>query len=265
MADTPMAGRPRARLLSASRWRAAAQVAGLWCIVLAAAILAFSPVGPDDGVFWLALMFGFACGISFGVIQSWIVDLGIHQTLGGRALYLAIYIAPVEAFVLWAQDDVGEDAMLDFTVIAGAFLGTAGLIIATGFWKRWLPLADRSTESVPLTVISTLAAVVAITVAFSGLSAVLEAREVIATKPDVEDRAVWKSQTFYAWQFWDSIPELEIPQTLGWEREFKTSDWLGGLLVLLFKLLVILPVVAAITDLWRRGKERSHSAHPRQA
>ncbi len=57
-------------------------------------------------------------------------------------------------------------------------------------------------------------------------------------------------QDFYAWHFLKSIPGLNIPETLLMENLFKYRDRLSGLILLVFKLLVIIPVIGSFA-VWK--------------
>lgn len=61
-------------------------------------------------------------------------------------------------------------------------------------------------------------------------------------------------QDFYAGHFLKSIPSLNIPDTLMWETPFKYRDRLSGLILLAFKLLVIIPVIASFA-VWKDVKK----------
>jgi hypothetical protein len=60
-----------------------------------------------------------------------------------------------------------------------------------------------------------------------------------------DDIAVGTLQDFYLWHFLDSIPGLDIPKTLVWERPFTHMDRLSGFVLLGFKIAVIIPVIAS--------------------
>ena len=54
---------------------------------------------------------------------------------------------------------------------------------------------------------------------------------------------------FYMWHFVNLIPGLGIPETLRWTQPYKYSDHLSGAVLLIFKIAVILPVIASF-KLW---------------
>jgi hypothetical protein len=49
---------------------------------------------------------------------------------------------------------------------------------------------------------------------------------------------------YYVWHFLDAIPYREIPRTVGWELGFAYVDHVNPVLLLLYKLVVITPVLA---------------------
>jgi hypothetical protein len=51
---------------------------------------------------------------------------------------------------------------------------------------------------------------------------------------------------FYIWHLLDSIPLLDIPQTIRWAKPYEYSDSLSGWLLLAFKAFVILPLIQAV-------------------
>jgi predicted ester cyclase len=54
---------------------------------------------------------------------------------------------------------------------------------------------------------------------------------------------------FYVWHFVNLIPGLGIPETLRWTQPYQYSDHLSGTVLLIFKIAVILPVIASF-KLW---------------
>jgi hypothetical protein len=64
----------------------------------------------------------------------------------------------------------------------------------------------------------------------------------------------------YLWHFLDAVPLLEVPATLSWERPLVYDDARVGLLVLAFKVVVIVPVLAAFTGYWAWRRARREDA-----
>jgi len=65
---------------------------------------------------------------------------------------------------------------------------------------------------------------------------------------------------FFAWHLLDSIPVLSVTETLRWKEPLGyTSGWVG-LLLLVFKVLVIVPVIATFVAFWRYTREGAGSS-----
>jgi uncharacterized protein (DUF433 family) len=64
---------------------------------------------------------------------------------------------------------------------------------------------------------------------------------------------------FYIWHFLDSVPGLQIPQTLKWAQPYQYSDRLSGFVVLVFKIAVIVPVIGSFV-LWKNVREGAVAA-----
>lgn len=61
---------------------------------------------------------------------------------------------------------------------------------------------------------------------------------------------------FYTWHFLDAIPLLRVNQTLGWDPPLTYKAGTAGLILLLFKIAVIVPVIAAFTGYWKYKDDR---------
>lgn len=92
-------------------------------------------------------------------------------------------------------------------------------------------------------------------VLFATLAFVLADREVIrfgtdqSVAPLVAEPA--DALDFFAWHMLDSIPALEITGTLRWDEPLGYDDAGVGLLLLVFKVVVIAPIVATFVSFWR--------------
>jgi hypothetical protein len=68
-------------------------------------------------------------------------------------------------------------------------------------------------------------------------------------------------QVDFAWNIFNAIPALGIPKTLNWsEPARRFGDHGGGVLMLTFKLLVILPLVSLIAQLVQRPASNTSAA-----
>jgi hypothetical protein len=88
---------------------------------------------------------------------------------------------------------------------------------------------------------------------FAGLSCTLKSADLVATVPNfpVQDNCVVRYTGFYIWHLLDSIPLIEIPQTIRWTVPHDYTDSLSGFILLIFKIMVILPVIKAFV-IWRK-------------
>lgn len=71
----------------------------------------------------------------------------------------------------------------------------------------------------------------------------------VVSAPADEDDFVWRALGFYAWNLLAAAPILEIPQTLNWKPPTTLTDHLGGSLLLIYKLLVIIPLISLVVGL----------------
>jgi hypothetical protein len=62
-------------------------------------------------------------------------------------------------------------------------------------------------------------------------------------------------QDFYMWHFLEAVPLLKVTETLGWKTSLTYDSALVGLVLLLFKLAVIVPVIACLAFYWKNYGE----------
>jgi hypothetical protein len=103
----------------------------------------------------------------------------------------------------------------------------------------------------------TLAIWLLATVSFAGLSAILylHGLATIAPAQALQD-SLWDSAVFYVWKSLDSIPVLEIPETMGWTPAFRFTDHVSPVLLLLYKIVVILPLIETGRLIWQQRQTR---------
>ena len=97
------------------------------------------------------------------------------------------------------------------------------------------------------------------TVSFAGLSAILHLHGLatIAPAQALQD-PLWDSAVnFYVWKSLDSIPVLEIPETMGWTPAFGFTDHVSPVLLLLYKIVVILPLIETGRLIWQQRQTRA--------
>jgi hypothetical protein len=94
------------------------------------------------------------------------------------------------------------------------------------------------------------------TAGFASLSALLVVRGVIPTagKPLPTLDPAWAMFSYYGWHLLDSVPVLDITNTLRWAEPYQFTDRWSSSLLLAYKLLVILPFLAIASLVWRSRK-----------
>ncbi len=76
------------------------------------------------------------------------------------------------------------------------------------------------------------------------------------TNPDgggiaTSELSVDRFMEFFIWHFLDAVPLLKINQTLRWQMQLSYTSAAAGLMVLLFKITVIIPVISAFRAHWK--------------
>jgi hypothetical protein len=94
---------------------------------------------------------------------------------------------------------------------------------------------------------------------FAALSSILADLGYAIFEPAVPRGEFWRLQDLYLWHFMNSVPSLKIPQTLLWEEPFLYKDHLSGVLLLAFKIIVIVPVIASFA-VWNRIRKEKHES-----
>jgi hypothetical protein len=120
---------------------------------------------------------------------------------------------------------------------------TSNLYDPTHWWGFLLPVAN------------TLFIACMATAGFVVVSEFLYRKGLATTSPeqalaDPFNESFNQSFAYYIWSFLDAIPTLEFPQTLGWERPFRYTDPANRVLLLVYKIVLILPMIATSVLIW---------------
>ena len=102
------------------------------------------------------------------------------------------------------------------------------------------------------------------TLCFASLTSTLSDLGRVQFEPAIPRGEFWRVQDFYSWHFFNSIPGLNIPETLLWKKPFTYKDPLTGVVLLLFKLVVIIPVIGSFA-VWNRIRKESKQANQETA
>jgi hypothetical protein len=91
---------------------------------------------------------------------------------------------------------------------------------------------------------------------FAALTSLLYLEGAIAISEPVDrELLIDKTSEVYVWHLFDTVPLLDIPQNLEWELPFEFEDPLGGLLVIVFTAIVILPLIRVVRAIWTGHRE----------
>jgi hypothetical protein len=83
---------------------------------------------------------------------------------------------------------------------------------------------------------------------FAGLTALLHVEGALGFKgePSPEEILIDETSELYVWQLANTLPLLDIPGNLEWEKPIEFEDRIGGFLVVVFTGIVILPLIPAL-------------------
>jgi hypothetical protein len=83
---------------------------------------------------------------------------------------------------------------------------------------------------------------------FASLTALLQREGVLALsgEPIREELLIDKTSELYVWHLANTLPLLDIPGNLEWQKPFEFEDRIGGLLLIVFTGIVILPLIPAL-------------------
>jgi len=185
-------------------------------------VILLALIGGLIGVFFIITPLGVYS--LFGVLTQGLVT---RTTISLQFWVLLIYFALI---VLFVRDFISEDRLrrmmrIDYKHILGPYYSLTFPILFIAF-------------SLPY---------------FSGLSCTLKTINLIRTVPNftVNDNCVGRFGLFYIWHILDSIPLLKIPQTILWSVPHEYHDSLSGLILLIFKVIIVFPVIKAYL-VWRK-------------
>ena len=142
-------------------------------------------------------------------------------------------------------------------------------LLARDRWRRYWLNADGYRPGGPLgfvqPVLSTFYLLMLTTVGFAFLTGFLYVQGLVDVVTETGQRTtlddpVNDATYHYAWGFLNAIPLLEIPKTAGWQQEFRLVDHVSPPLLLLYKLVVILPVIALGRMVIRDRREQQQAS-----
>jgi hypothetical protein len=208
----------------------------------------------------LALVAFVTIAIALGVLSAYfkIVDLGISKffDLWLRFLLWAfVTLIPLAVF-RFVSVYILANFSLPFQILAfvawGLLLAYALLLIATESSRDRLFGMLQAIGGLAPVIYSINVLMVAV-IFFSSVTYVLASHGLLTlTSRTGRPVALESLLDFYVWHFFEGVPLLKVNQTLRWDEPWTYESAAVGWILLLFKLVVIVPVIGAFLGYWNR-------------
>jgi hypothetical protein len=163
--------------------------------------------------------------------------------LVARNLFRTALYAGVPTLLIWLGLEY-ELTWLQVLVLTLAVIAAPFFVVSSLLALRASKIAQRSS---PLMFgLWVIMAATYLTAVFCCLSAVLYSHNMVKMTGPPMKNSLTVTWQYYSWNLLDSIPFLEVPNTLHWELARTFSDHLSGGLLLAYKLLVLLPIAKLV-------------------
>ena len=196
--------------------------------------------------------------------EQWL--LGRPPVHPAKKLVLGTIVAGVLAGLVFASLFgldwvVGSRSTVVSSVVMGVFLVfTAVAVVMTRFYRLWVSWRrdDRVFSDIYGSVMLAFAVLTVAAVSVEVLIDVAGRAELDWVPADAGGREnptgeaqskadfVWVSAEYFVWNFLDGIPVLKVTESVNWNRDRTFEDHWSGSVLLLYKLAVILPIVALV-------------------
>jgi phospholipase C len=133
-------------------------------------------------------------------------------------------------------------------LVYGTYLAVTGMRL-TEFWKMWvfwLPQRRRTRQVAAYNAIFAFITLSAFCALLSSVLYLYVPVHIAAHRPG--GNILWMYTGTYIWNLAEAVPALEIPSTLHWTSPMQASGLWGELFLLVFRLLVLTPVLALIVE-----------------
>jgi hypothetical protein len=202
---------------------------------------------------WTAVMVGIGV---LGVIYPSVVPM-FERALTQYFMFcfwMFVCFSPA-TLAIWIARKIEQQSSLSVQIAAfviwACLLGCATLFLATE--ERRKRLFEFLKPAGALAPVAYAANVLLLALPlFGSLTRVLLARGAIHLTGDPQ-----RAMDFYLWHFLSDVPLLKINETLLWEQPLVYHEARVGWLLLVFKLLVIIPVIAAFRGYWKYTHTKS--------
>lgn len=184
-------------------------------------------------------------------LGDWRLRLGLGLYLIATYAYGLYLTAAPEPIVITDLSREGIRAAVvptirDFSVAVTFYLVTPFVAVAavafTGIWRYWLVWRPIDEDATRVTLLGTIAVLVFLTEAFALYTAFGEVEPLAAIE-------------YYAWHLADAVPLAEIPTTLNWTPQLEFNSIPAGARLLVYKVLVILPLIALVREWIKRSRD----------
>jgi hypothetical protein len=161
-----------------------------------------------------------------------------------------------------AQDLTIPPSVFELLVAAVIVALTVFIVLMTGFNERWLPWRPPTGNLLFFRGFETALALLALTEGFTAAMLLLSQVGAISIAPSIAGPQAatarppdqWSAaESILIWNLLDMLPSVKAPQTLNWTLTYHVTDSLGGLVLLAYKVLVVIPVIGAIRKLLSPG------------
>lgn len=186
------------------------------------------------------------------------IKRGFNAYLKFTAYFMAI--ASLVWFFFWITRVILGKLSLFWLVIAflvyGIVLAFALFPIVTASWRDWLFEKLSRLGAILPAVYSGVVLLIAMNF-FAAVCHVMASRGVIVfTSTSGRPLHAGMVSDFFLWHFLNAIPLLQINETLHWAPPLTYNSARVGWILLLFKLVVIIPVIASFAAYWKFRRER---------
>jgi hypothetical protein len=233
---------------------------------LAAASVFPSPAcgRPDAVVELLAFALALVIATVIGVFLLSLIAMVLPERFTGGdpdawvVCTLAVVWVLLGQNVLTGRDLTVPPTSFEFVVVGFMTLVALWTAGVGGIATRWVPWRKLEWEP-PFRIYGMLLAWVALTEAFTAILVLLGQAGAITMEPPLvgpdatsasANASRWRTiEGLLVWNLLDMVPSLKVPTTINWTLSFKITDSLGGLVVLGYKLLVIVPLIGLVRSL----------------
>jgi phospholipase C len=150
----------------------------------------------------------------------------------------------------------GSSLALQLAVVLASVYLTLQGVLKSGFYKNWLFWKPPKYRGRIAIYNAAYALIVMITV-FALISAYGFMHGPFRVKPvEAHGKLLWEYTTTYAWNFIDALPGVKITSTFHWDQPLDFSDLFSETFLILFRLLVLAPVVSLIVQGVKSASEK---------